>query len=127
MTTDPDTVPGVFLYTVALTGSLPVAQVYDAGLNTGYVCVFTARVSQQPRWTVLLLAVMMAAGGERCRQSLVRYLQELHSEPPTEPRDPGRNSDQSFYQRVMSARFRYLLQIREVSTCGQKLCNSVQQ
>lgn len=70
---------------------------------------------------------MMATGGERCRQSLVRYLQELHSEPPTEPRDPGRNSDQSFYMRVMSARFQYPLQIREVSTCGQKLCNSAQQ
>lgn len=73
-TTDPDTVPGMFtaarvliLYTVALTGSFPVAQVYDAGLNRERV--FTVRVSQQLWWSELLLAVMVAAGGERCRQT----------------------------------------------------------
>lgn len=39
-------------------------------------CVFTVRDSQQPRCSELLLAVMVAAGGERRRQTWVRYLQE---------------------------------------------------
>lgn len=92
--------------------------------------MFTVRDSQQPRCSELLLAVMVAAGGERCRQTRVRDLQE---EPETSLRNesnhvtPGSHPDQSFDQRVMSASFRYLRQIRGVSTWGQKLCNSAQQ
>lgn len=61
-------------YTVALSGSLPKgAQVYDAGSCAGKkACMFTVCVSQQHWWSDLLLAVMLAKGGERAasRRSL---------------------------------------------------------
>lgn len=54
------------------TGS--VAQVYGAGLSRERV--FRMRVSQHHWWSDLLLAVMVAAGSERCSQTLVRDQQE---------------------------------------------------
>lgn len=90
-------------------------------------CVFpSSSGGQSSYWQWWWLQGVRGAGRHEsgtCRSLKHRSSMSLWAQP----RDPGSNPDQSFYQRVMSASFRYLLQIRGVSTCGQKLCNSAQQ